>query len=198
MLRCDFMRKMRLAIAAILLLALLLFTTSGAFLVVDKPRRADVMVVLAGETDIRPTHALNLLRQGFAPKLLLDVPIAAKIFNTQMIQIAQNYVDALPEHQNIQICPIAGLSTKAEAQDVGACLEKLPAKHILLVTSDYHTRRALSILSHEMPGHDFSVAAATDPTQFGRSWWTHRQWAKINLDEWMKLVWWEAVDRWRK
>ena len=25
----------------------------------------------------------------------------------------------------------------------------------------------------------------------------NRQWAKINFDEWLRLVWWQAVDRWR-
>ena len=71
------------------------------------------------------------------------------------------------------------------------------AKRILIVTSDYHTRRALSIFRHELPGRSFSVAAAYDPAEFGTLWWTHRQWAKILFDEWIRLVWWNAVDRWR-
>jgi len=33
--------------------------------------------------------------------------------------------------------------------------------------------------------------------QFGGKWWKHRQWAKVNFDEWLRLVWWQAVDRWR-
>jgi uncharacterized SAM-binding protein YcdF (DUF218 family) len=67
----------------------------------------------------------------------------------------------------------------------------------LLVTSDYHTRRALGIFKHELRRHDISVAAASDPSQFGNAWWKHRQWAKTNFDEWLKLVWWKVVDRWR-
>ena len=68
---------------------------------------------------------------------------------------------------------------------------------MLVVTSDYHTRRALSTFRHEVPDMQISVAAATDQQQFGGSWWRHRQWAKLNFDEWLRLVWWEAVDRWR-
>jgi hypothetical protein len=41
------------------------------------------------------------------------------------------------------------------------------------------------------------VAAATDSRQFGMNWWTNRQWAKVNLEEWMRLTWWQLVDRWR-
>ena len=53
------------------------------------------------------------------------------------------------------------------------------------------------ILDGEPGRQDFSVAAAHDPREFGVNWWQHREWAKTNFNEWMKLVWWEAVDRWR-
>ena len=42
-----------------------------------------------------------------------------------------------------------------------------------------------------------STAAAQDPTHFGTRWWTNREWAKTALDEWVKLAWWEMVDRWK-
>jgi uncharacterized SAM-binding protein YcdF (DUF218 family) len=182
----------------LVLVAVLLFSTSGAFLVVNGPQRADLIVVLAGETDRRPARGLELLQQGYAPKLMLDVPVGAKIFGQQTIDIAQSYVYGLPQREQISICPIAGLSTKAEAQDVDRCIAPIPAKRILLVTSDYHTKRALSTFQRELSGREFSIAAAEDPKQFGRHWWKHRQWAKMNFDEWLKLVWWEVVDRWRK
>jgi uncharacterized SAM-binding protein YcdF (DUF218 family) len=66
-----------------------------------------------------------------------------------------------------------------------------------VVTSDYHTRRSLSTFRHELPECQISVAGAGDPQQFGLAWWRHRQWAKLNFDEWVRLMWWEAVDRWR-
>lgn len=191
------MRKLSLAVIVVTLsFALLLFSTSGAFLIINHPERADVIVVAAGETDRRPARGMELLQQGYAPKLMLDVPAGAKIFGEEMVDIAQRYVNGLPQHERIKICPIVGLSTKAEVKDVRHCLADMPAKRILLVTSDYHTRRALTIFRHEMPGHEFSVAAAADPVQFGGHWWRNRQWAKMNLDEWLKLSWWEIVDRW--
>ena len=92
---------------------------------------------------------------------------------------------------------VYGLSTSAEAQEASRCLEKVGGRNVLLVTSDYHTRRAVAIFRHEIPRLNFSVAAAHDPREFGVKWWQHREWAKTNFNEWMKLVWWEAVDRWR-
>ena len=192
------MRKIWSLLAPAVLLAILLFTTSGTFLVVNDPRSADLIVVLAGETDRRPARALELLRAGEAPELLLDVPANEIVFNRQVLDIAENYVKALPERDHIHICPVFGLSTKAEAQDVVRCMANKAAKRVLIVTSDYHSRRALIIVRHELPGYEFSVAAASDPTQFGGHWWKHRQWAKTNLGEWLKLVWWQLIDRWRR
>jgi hypothetical protein len=62
--------------------------------------------------------------------------------------------------------------------------------------SDYHTRRALRIFTKEAPNHSFSIAAAYDPREFGVQWWRHREWSKTNLYEWMRLTWWELIDRW--
>ncbi|MGH9494092.1 MAG: YdcF family protein [Candidatus Sulfotelmatobacter sp.] len=169
---------------------------AGSLLVVDDPQSSDAILVLAGETNYRPTRALQLLHQGYAGRILLDVPANAQVFGTGEIELAKRYVNGLPEAAAISICPIEGLSTKAEAFDIKKCLEHESAANILVVTSDFHTRRALSILRHEIPFKAFSVAAVHDPTQFGLRWWTHRQWAKTCVDEWLRLLWWSVVERW--
>ena len=181
---------------AVVILAILLLADAARFLVIDQPQQADVIVVLAGETDRRPARGLDLLRQKFAARLILDVPAEAKLFQWSELDLAQRYVQTLPEAASITVCPIYGLSTKAEAQDVSRCLEDHPAQHVLLVTSDYHTRRSLSTFKKEVPGYSYSVAAAYNQQQFGTQWWRHREWAKTALSEWARLAWWEIVDRW--
>jgi len=171
---------------------------AGRILVVNAPQKSDLIVVLAGETDRRPALALDLLHQGYAPRILLDVPASTRIYDATLTQIAADYARKLPVGSQIAICPIAGLSTRDESRDLATCLRGEPgATRILLVTSDYHTRRALSIFRHEVRGKYFSIAAAHDDSQFGVRWWTHRQWAKICLDEWLRVIWWNAVERWR-
>src|SRR6266536_160458 len=108
------MRSLRIVLIVALALILLLSTTSGAFLVVNNPQHADVIIVLAGETDRRPSRGLELLSQNYAPRVLLDVPVAAKIYGLSLSDIAQDYVQRLPQKNLVKICPIAGLSTKAE------------------------------------------------------------------------------------
>lgn len=190
-------KKRRWMLAVVIAAAMFLFAANaGSLLVVDDPQRADLIVVLAGETNYRPARALDLLRQGYAPHVLLNVPAGAKLFGSDEITLASNFVQSLPESAAITVCPIEGLSTREESHDVERCLASQPASRILLVTSDFHTRRALSIFRREMPGRIVRVAAVHDATQFGARWWTHRQWAKTCVDEWMRLVWWNAVERW--
>jgi DUF218 domain len=183
-------------------LLIVLAARAGDFLVMDAPLHSDVILVLAGETDRRPQRALELLAQGYGQRVVLDVPANAKIYEFTQIQLAQKYiqalhVEALPQAASISICPINGLSTKDESKDAEKCLASEGGKSVLIVTSDFHTRRALSIFRREVPGHDYSVAAARDEAQFGVKWWTRRQWAKTLLDEWLRLVWWKTVDQWR-
>jgi uncharacterized SAM-binding protein YcdF (DUF218 family) len=170
---------------------------AGRILVVDAPQPSDVMVVLAGETDRRPALALELMRRGYARRMLIDVPAKARVFDTTLLQLAERYVHELPESANVRICPIEGLSTRDESRDLSKCLGNEDGSRILIVTSDYHTRRALSIFRHEIHGKLFSIAAAHDDSEFGIRWWTNRQWAKTCLYEWLRLLWWSAIERWR-
>ncbi len=170
---------------------------AGSFLLVDAPQRSDVILVLAGETDRRPEHALQLLAQGYGRRMVLDVPKNSTIYEFTQLQLAQKYVQDLPQAASVSLCPIDGLSTKDESKDAEKCLAREGGKSVLIVTSDFHTRRALSVFRREVPGHEYSVAAARDEAQFGVRWWTRRQWAKTLVDEWLRLIWWKAVDQWR-
>jgi len=186
----------RLRIVVLLGLALWLIAESGRILVVDRPQRADVILVLAGETDRRPTRALELLSQGYASRMVLDVPADGKVYGSTLVELARRWADSFPQASAIVVCPIHGLSTKAEARDAAECLRNVGGDSTLLVTSDFHTRRALSVFRRRIPARTFEVAAAYDSTQFGVQWWRRRQWAKTNLDEWLRLLWWQLVDRW--
>jgi hypothetical protein len=184
------------ALASFILLGLFALN-AGRLLVVDNPQPADLIVVLAGETQYRPAYALQLLDRGYAPRILLNVPENSTIYRFTQLQLAETYVHGLPQGKEIAICPIRGLSTREESYDVLKCLAHDSGTRILIVTSDYHTRRSLSIFRHELPGKTFFIAAVPDGTQFGTRWWKHRQWAKTCFDEWLRLLWWSGVERWR-
>ena len=54
--------------------------------------------------------------------MLLDVPVGGVEYDRSLLDIAKEYIQHAPQPQSITICPIVGLSTKAEAQDVVHCL----------------------------------------------------------------------------
>jgi uncharacterized SAM-binding protein YcdF (DUF218 family) len=190
------MRRSQLALIVGGLSIVALGATSGRFLVVNQPRKSDVIVVLAGETDRRPARGLELLDQGYARRVILDVPAETRIYQWSQSEIARKYIDGLPQAGSVMVCQIHGRSTRDEAQEVARCVQGSSARRILLVTSDFHTRRALSIFTRESPA-DYSVAATFNASEFGVQWWRHREWAKVNFEEWSKLAWWELIDRWR-
>jgi hypothetical protein len=193
------MRFYRLLISLFLVAILAALASQAArFLVVDEPEKSDAIVVLAGDTTVRPPRGLDLLRQGMAPRLFLDAETRDVIYDQPLVELVQKYVNSLGEANRVSVCPITGYSTIAEADDVSRCLQSLDAHRVLIVTSDYHTRRALMIFRHRLPQYQFNAAAARNPAQFGEAWWTNREWAKVTFDEWLKMLWWEAVDRWRR
>ena len=190
--------RVRLAIGGLAAVLLITFALiAGSILIVDAPQPSDLILVLAGETDRRPAHALELLHQGYGKHVLIDVPADTRIYEFSQLELAQKYVRDLPDSASVSICPIHGLSTREEAHDVEKCLIAEDGARVLIVTSDFHTRRALSIFRHELPSKSFSVAATHNSTEFGSRWWTHRQWAKTCTDEWLRTIWWNAVERWK-
>jgi uncharacterized SAM-binding protein YcdF (DUF218 family) len=76
-------------------------------------------------------------------------------------------------------------------------MKKAGATSAIIVTSDFHTRRALEIFRKRLPQYHWSVAASSAPANAAEKYWKHRWWAKTVIDEWEKYLWWEVVDRWR-
>jgi len=191
-------RAVSISIALLAIVLLVGFAlNAGRILVIDAPQPSDLILVLAGETDHRPARALELLGQGLGKRVLIDVPADVKIYDTLQLDVAEKYVQGLPQSASVRICPIVGLSTREETHDVQKCLTAEDGSRILIVTSDFHTRRALSIFRHQLRDKAFSIAASHEPTEFGTRWWTHRQWAKTFAGEWTKVIWWNCIERWR-
>ena len=90
------MHKLRMLFILAGIVLLVMVATSGWFLVVDQPRKADVIMIIAGETDQRPARGLELLEQGYAPRMILDVPAGAKVYQWTQPELAQRYVESLP------------------------------------------------------------------------------------------------------
>jgi len=191
------MRKRIVVLVLVLMVLLVLLWHAGSYLVVNNPEHADLIVVLAGgNSDLRYWNAVQLLQQGWAPRLMLDVFAKGKTYGNSDIDLAQDFVNRTTPGKS-SICPIVLNSTYGEAGHLADCLRGTDVKSILAVTSAYHTRRASEVLRRRLPQYHVSVYAAPDPYFFGERWWQTREWAKTTLGEWQRYVWWNLVDRWR-
>lgn len=192
------MRK--LALLVVVVVAVIVFAlNAGRILVVRDLRQADAIVVLNGESNRRPALGIELLRQGYARRVLLDASSSERVYHLTQAQIAEEYIHTLPPEiaGAVSVCATPALSTLEEAAQTRRCLDAVGAHSVLVVTSEYHSRRALSVFRHVLPDRTSGVAGAVEPQEFGVRWWRHRQWAKTTAAEWTRLLWWECVDRWR-
>ena len=191
------MSKRIVVLVVLAVLVVFAFRHAGSFLVVNAPEHADLIVVLAGgNNDLRYWNGVELLHKGWAPRLMLDVFAKGETYGNMDIDLARDFVARTTPGQST-ICPLILNSTFGEAGHIAKCLRSTDVKSILVVTSDYHTRRALTILQKRLPQYHISIYAAPDPYFFGQRWWQTREWAKTTLAEWQRYIWWLFVDRWR-
>jgi hypothetical protein len=190
-----------LALVAVVTISLLVARLgAGRFLVIDAPEPSDVLVVLAGDRDdIRYKRGLQLLADGYAPRMLVDASSETLASGHCAAELEPEVISctAGPLRDRISVCPVRGASTQEEAQDISNCLDRSVSR-VLLVTSDHHSRRALLVLQHALPQYHWSIASVNDDSVFrAEHWWQRREWAKTTVLEWSKFLWWEAVERWR-
>lgn len=171
------MRKTVPTAVVFVLCVLLVFLTFhlGSFLVVENPQPSDAILVLAGDVnDARYEKGIELLRRGYGQGMFVDAAEDFTFYGHTYADWARQFIAENPVdiRDRVHVCPIREDSTVAETKYVAKCLSRLPAgARILLVSSDYHTRRARSIFANRLPSYHWSTAAASDSSQFGKRWW---------------------------
>ena len=170
---------------------------AGSFLVVDDPQPSDAIVILEAAVDTPGyNRALNLRREGYAGKVLLNAGVSRAIFGRTEADLAKDFLNRTGQH-SVYLCPVMGITLFDEVADVRRCLQQIGATSAILMTSDFETRRTLSIFQKRLPQYRWSVAAASTPYHFAEAYWKYRGWAKTVLQEWEDFLWWKLVAQWR-
>ena len=185
--------------AAILVGVCLLLWGRGLLITSDPPPdHVDAAIVLQGSIAAEQTRiagAMDLLRRGVAARALLSVP-KESYWGQSIPPVARSYLERTYGNDlaaRVDFCEIGGDvdSTVQEVHAVVPCIQEHHWQSILIVTSNYHTRRA-GILWRRVTGREPNIQVwiegVTDP-EFQQPWWRHRQSAKIWLMEITKLVW---------
>jgi uncharacterized SAM-binding protein YcdF (DUF218 family) len=166
-----------------------LLTALGSYLVSDHaPEKADVALVLAGgEGGERILKGAQLVRDGYAPAAFISGP--GGVYDSYECDLAIPFAvrRGFPESYFIHAEHHAH-STFEEAQAVLPEIRKRGYKRILLVTSNYHTHRAVGIFERQAPDLDFIPIAAPDAYFTANGWWHNREGQKTFLVEWEKTI----------
>jgi len=190
-------------IAAVFLVCWTLAWFAARALVVQVrlPERADALLVLAGAPVYfeRIAHAGDLYLGGRAGTVLLtndgirgswSRTLQRNPYYYERATLRLTQAGVPPEH--IQVLPGPRVrSTYDEAKLVRAYVEAHPTSSILIVTSPYHTRRALWSLRHVLDDLPVQIGVEPAPSPEAPSeitWWLHRRGWQTVAAEYVKLA----------
>lgn len=191
------MKRWLVVPAVVIVCAVLVFTVfsqrilwaMGAALVANEtPEKADIVVVLAGDSAGRRLRkGVQLVQSGYAPKLLLSGP--AMVYGVRESLLAAEFAEKLGMRPD-QVIPIVrdDFSTTDEARDIVPLLRQMGVHRYLLVTSPSHTGRAGRVFRRQGPDLEMRTVAAADPKWCGGYWWTNRECRKTWIEETAKNV----------
>jgi uncharacterized SAM-binding protein YcdF (DUF218 family) len=162
------------------------------------PQHADAAIVLQGSIvaqKARIAGAMNLLQRGVVDRVLLSVP-KESYWGQSIPPVARSYLERTYGSDlaaRVDFCETSEDvdSTVQEEQAIRPCIQEHHWESIVVVTSDYHTRRTRLLwrrANRQEPKIRIWIEGVTAP-EFQQPWWRHRQSAKIWLMETTKLVW---------
>lgn len=174
---------------------------AGRWLIVSAPLdHADAIVILSGSSTLleRAQHAARLYSERRAPKILLTNDnqqgswSSVEQRNPYFYEIAFNELRRLGvPAENIEILEPPVTSTRDEALLVSRYCTSHELRSILIVTSAYHSRRALWTFRTLFTGN--SAQLGLDPVQTGiqtptpATWLFYRRGWQVVLVEYLKL-----------
>jgi uncharacterized SAM-binding protein YcdF (DUF218 family) len=195
-------RKRLLVLAVIAAAWVLLAWAAGANLIVAAPlEHADVIVVLSGSAsyDERTRHAAELYRARVAPEIILTNDNHQGGWSQAEQRNPYFYERALqaliregvpPEHIRVLSEPV--YSTHDEAVLLRRQADSNAFKSMIVVTSAYHSKRALWILRKNFDGSEVKIGMQPVPTGFQTprpaTWWLHRRGWQDVPSEYFKMV----------
>ena len=170
-----------IVIAVVLLLALLAVAIAfpQKILCVDSgPAQADVMVVLGGGAAERPERAAELFTNHIAPRIIVSGRGDCTINRHLLIE------DGVP-------AKAIGLesqsrNTRQNAEFTVKLLREQQVTHVILVTSWYHSRRALATFRHYAPEIEFYSRPSY--AGYARANWPGRRYIGHIYSEYPKLL----------
>jgi uncharacterized SAM-binding protein YcdF (DUF218 family) len=182
----------------LLLLVLLAFRQQvlirlGESLVVSDPlEHADLIYVFAGDFwGSRVLLGANLGSKGWAPRVILagGLYTGGGYVNSYTSDLAVDFAvqHGYPRSLFLPI-PMEAQSTVDEAHAMGPIFHRLGARRIILVTSNFHSRRAEQVFRLFLPEFDFRMEGSPEGDFDPHAWWNTPQQRHLLLSEYQKII----------
>ncbi len=188
------LKKVLLTMAG-LMLALFLtaeywLSAYGRYLVVDeKPRPCDAIVVLSGEAVPRVAKGVGLYKEGYAGIIIMSGGgrLTSKLTDADLMLME---AVELGVPRGAVVLENRSESTYENAVNVKKIVLERDIKSFLLVTSNYHTRRAKYIFGKVFKGTgvEFITVSAPDPKFSASSWWKKHEGQQKALTELVNMI----------
>jgi len=147
-------------------------------------------LVLAGESNVmdRSKAALALFQEGRFDSLILSGPAIFRTHHESEFTEEWLLSKGFPKDRIFQL-PHNARSTQEEAEAIVPQLRLLGIDTVLIITSNFHSRRAALILQ-KLAGDSpvVKVYAAEDPDFDPKAWWAGRDSRIIWALEWLKTI----------
>lgn len=158
------------------ILGVLIFLLTNFITPSDDLKKADVIIAISGgETASRTQHAIDLYKEGWAPKLIFS--------GDALDPLSPSNADVMKQIATLSSVPSKDVfieeqsdNTQENAELSQNIIESLGYGTVILVTADYHQRRAYIEFRGTL-GEDIEIInSPIVEEQWDKNWW----WAKPN------------------
>lgn len=170
-----------------LLRVTLLTAVAHSFIENDGPQKAQAIVVMGGDHfGTRILTAARLATDGYAPLVIVSGP---PVLTEHESDITIPYAETKGYPASLfRPLPNNCNATREETAFIGKYLKSQDIHKILLVTSNFHTRRAAYLMRLQNPWLWVVAIPAPDPYFIPNAWWKTRDGQKTFALEAMKRV----------
>jgi uncharacterized SAM-binding protein YcdF (DUF218 family) len=175
-----------------------LLTAVGGYLSVgEPPRRAEAIFVFGGDAEARPFAAAELYHRGLAPRVVVP-RVEAGWLNREGLMPTQTelFVRVLrlrgvPDSAiAIADLPVPSSSTVGDVRALRGWARAHHVRHVLALTSYWHTRRARLLLRRGLAGSGIEFTLCGTPSGGFQpdNWWKSENGLVTYFEEYLKLV----------
>jgi uncharacterized SAM-binding protein YcdF (DUF218 family) len=177
-----YLKVMRLArplLAVVAIVGLALLFIPQPLLTIDSGEaKGDVLIVLGGGSTERPDRGAELFKAGVAPKILVS--------GSGDCDRNAQWMEARGVPANAITIEGQSLTTFENAKFAAPLLRQMGARRVVLVTSWYHSRRALACFQHFSPGIQFYSRPSYVGSPYGE--WISQSTLGYVRSEYVKLI----------